>query len=86
MHVMNDSIITTSHPLVRMKYGMLITSAMACMTVPTSTLTCNIIKYEITIIHDPMILLIVSTFKLIANSIVIWVLTPHSEHMLMLTN
>ena len=86
MHVMNDSIITTSHPLVRMKYGMLITSAMACMTVPTSTLTCKIMKYDMTIMHDPIILLIVSTFKLIANSIPIWVQTPHSEHMIVQTN
>ena len=61
--IRNDSIITTSHPLVRTKYGMLIKFDTKYIIAPMVADTCNTTKYDTTIRTDPMIRPNVSSFK-----------------------
>jgi len=61
--IKNDSIITTSHPLVRTKYGMDIKFDTKYIIAPMVADTCNTTKYDTTIRTDPMIRPNVSSFK-----------------------
>ena len=61
--IRNDNIITTSHPFVRTKYGMLIKFDTKYIIAPMVADTCNTTKYDITIRTDPMTRPNVSSFK-----------------------